>query len=212
LRFVSPTHQAPRRADPGEDGEVRTVELELKLIADIGLVGLPNAGKSTLLSRVTRARPKVADYPFTTLEPNLGIAALDGERTYVIADLPGLIEGAHEGKGLGLQFLRHVERTRVLVYLVDVASEDPAATLALLQREIAGYSEALAEKPNRVVLSKADLIPPEEHAGVAESRGLPGARLISAHTGEGLRDLLDDLWTLILADEAAIREEAADGG
>jgi GTP-binding protein len=154
----------------------------------------------------------VADYPFTTLEPNLGIAALDGERTYVIADLPGLIEGAHEGKGLGLQFLRHVERTRVLVFLIDAASEDPAGTLALLQREIAGYSEALAEKPNRVVLSKADLIPPEEHAGVAESRGLPGARLISAHTGEGLRELLDELWTLILADEAATRAEAADGG
>jgi GTP-binding protein len=211
-RFVSPTHQAPRRADPGEAGEQRTVELELKLIADIGLVGLPNAGKSTLLSRVTRARPKVADYPFTTLEPNLGIAALDGERTYVIADLPGLIEGAHEGKGLGLQFLRHVERTRVLVYLVDAASEDPAGTLALLQREIAGYSEALAEKPNRVVLSKADLIPPEEHAGLAESRGLPGARLISAHTGEGLGELLNELWALILAEEAATREEAVDGG
>jgi GTP-binding protein len=118
----------------------------------------------------------------------------------------------HEGKGLGLQFLRHVERTRVLVYLVDAASEDPAATLALLKREIAGYSEALAEKPNRVVLSKADLIPPEEHAGVAEQRGLPGARLISAHTGEGLGELLNELWTLILAEEAATRAEAADGG
>ncbi len=211
-RFASPTQQAPRRADPGEAGEERTVELELKLIADIGLVGLPNAGKSTLLSRVTRARPKVADYPFTTLEPNLGIAALDAERTFVIADLPGLIEGAHEGKGLGLQFLRHVERTRVLVFLIDAATEDPEGTLTLLRHEIAGYSEALAEKPHRVVLSKADLLPPEEHVSVAERAGLPGARLISAHTGEGLRDLLEDLWILILADEAATREEAADGG
>ena len=211
-RFVSATHQAPRRADPGENGEERTVELELKLIADIGLVGLPNAGKSTLLSRVTRARPKVADYPFTTLEPNLGIAALDAERTYVIADLPGLIEGAHEGKGLGLQFLRHVERTRVLVFLVDASSEDPAGTLALLEREIGGYSPALAEKPHRVVLSKADLLPPEQHAGHAASVGLPQARLISAHSGAGLRDLLEDLWGMILAEEAATREGAADGG
>ena len=211
-RFVSPTHQAPRRADPGEEGEEREVELELKLIADIGLVGLPNAGKSTLLSRVTRARPKVADYPFTTLEPNLGIAALDAERTYVIADLPGLIEGAHQGRGLGLQFLRHVERTRVLLFLVDASSEDPAGTLALLRREIAGYSAALAEKPYRVVLSKGDLLPPEEHAGAAERAGLPAARLVSAHSGAGLRDLLEDLWGMIVAEEAAARAEAEDGG
>jgi GTP-binding protein len=211
-RFVSPTHQAPRRADPGEEGEERHVELELKLIADIGLVGLPNAGKSTLLSRVTRARPKVADYPFTTLEPNLGIAALDAERTYVIADLPGLIEGAHEGKGLGLQFLRHVERTRVLVFLIDAASEHPAGTLALLRREIAGHSAALAEKPHRVVLSKADLLSPEQHAGWPAQVGLPEARLVSAHSGAGLNDLLEDLWTMILAEESAAREGAADGG
>ena len=196
-RFASPTHQAPRRADPGEEGTERTVELELKLIADIGLVGLPNAGKSTLLSRISRARPKIADYPFTTLEPNLGIISLEEHRTFVVADLPGLIEGAHEGRGLGLQFLRHVERTSVLLFLIDASSEDPAGTLALLRREIEGYSPALTEKPFLVALTKADLLPPEEHAGAAERLGVPGARLMSAHTGEGLRDLLEDLWRAI---------------
>ena len=211
-RFATPTHQAPRRADPGEGGGERHLELELKLIADIGLVGLPNAGKSTLLSRVTRARPKIADYPFTTLEPNLGIVALDVDRTFVIADLPGLIEGAHAGKGLGLQFLRHVERTRVLAFLVDATDEHPDATLALLEREITGYSDALAEKPRCVVLTKADILPPEDHAGAPARAGLPQARLISAHTGEGVRDLLEELWTLLAAGEAAEAGEDHVGG
>jgi GTP-binding protein len=196
-RFATATHQAPRRADPGEPGQELTIELELKLIADVGLVGLPNAGKSTLLSRVTRARPKIADYPFTTLEPNLGLVALDVERTFVLADLPGLIEGASQGKGLGLQFLRHVERTQVLVFLVDASGEDPAGTLALLEREIARYSPALAEKPRRVVLSKADLLAPEERADASERLGLPGARVVSAHTGLGVRELLEDVWSAI---------------
>jgi GTP-binding protein len=159
-----------------------------------------------LLSRISRARPKIADYPFTTLEPNLGIVALDPERSFVVADLPGLIEGAHQGKGLGLQFLRHVERTRLLVFLIDAASDDPAGTLALLRREIAGHSAALGEKPYRVALSKADLLAPESRAQAAERAGLPEARLLSAHSGEGLRELLEAMWAALAEATLAARE------
>ena len=196
-RFATSTNQAPRRADSGRPGEERWLELELKLIADIGLVGLPNAGKSTLLSRVTRARPRIASYPFTTLEPNLGIAVLDDERHMVVADLPGLIEGAHQGRGLGLQFLRHLERTRALTFLIDVTSEHPAHDLEVLERELSMHSAELMEKPRRVVLTKADLLSPEARAEAPARAGLPEARLISAHTGEGLRAVLEDLWPLI---------------
>ncbi len=209
--FATPTHQAPRRADPGEQGGQRELTLELKLIADVGLVGLPNAGKSTLLSRITRARPKIADYPFTTLEPNLGLVALDVSRTFMVADLPGLIEGASDGKGLGLRFLRHVERTRVLAFLVDAGTEDPRATLEMLEREIMTYGPALAEKPRVVVLSKADTLAPQDRAGWPAKVGLPQARLLSAHSGDGLRELLEDLWKHILAATQAETDSGEDG-
>jgi GTP-binding protein len=206
-RFATPTHQAPRHADPGEPGEERWLELELKLIADVGFVGPPNAGKSTLLSRVSRARPRIADYPFTTLEPHLGIVVLDEERQFVAADLPGLIEGAHRGRGLGLQFLRHVERTRAIAILVDASAEAPREQLAAVERELEQYSPALLAKPRLTVLTKADLLPPERHAEAAGAAGLPDAHLISAHSGEGVPALLEKLWKLIAtepADEPAL--------
>src|SRR5256886_10227941 len=159
--FVTSTHQSPREYQPGEDGQERNLELELKLIADLGLVGQPNAGKSTLLSVISAAHPKIADYPFTTLAPNLGVVQLSDGRTFVVADIPGIIEGAHEGKGLGLQFLRHIERTRLLAFLIPIDAMDWQAEYDQLRAEITAYSAELATKPFCVVFTKLDLLAEE---------------------------------------------------
>ncbi len=196
--FATPTHQSPREWEPGEQGVERNVELLLKLIADVGLLGEPNAGKSTLLSVISAARPKVADYPFTTLEPHLGVVGLSGHRTFVVADIPGIIEGAHAGKGLGLRFLQHVERTRMLAVLVPVDSPDPQATYDLLRREAALYSPDLASKPHVVVLTKGDLRAPHS-APRTEVRTDGGAPVveISAVTRQGVPELLELLWATL---------------
>ncbi len=209
--FVTATHRAPREWQPGEEGEARALELELKLIADVGLVGQPNAGKSTLLSVISAARPKIADYPFTTLAPNLGVVPLSGHRTFVVADIPGIIEGAHEGKGLGLQFLRHIERTRILAFVIPIDAMDLQAEYDQLRTEVAAYSPELAEKPHCVVYTKMDLWgddpPPELDA--------PGAfRVfsISAAARTGLDALLAGWWTQIHALRQAVapRREFSD--
>lgn len=192
--FATPTHQSPREWEPGEQGIERNIELLLKLIADVGLLGEPNAGKSTLLSVISAARPKVADYPFTTLEPHLGVVPLSGHRTFVVADIPGIIEGAHAGKGLGLRFLQHVERTRMLAVLVPTDSPDPQATYDLLRREAALYSPDLAAKPHVVVLTKTDLTTPHSPLPTIRTQGGAVAVGISAVTKQGLPELLELLW------------------
>ncbi len=193
-RFATPTHQSPREWEPGEFGEERNVELVLKLIADVGLLGEPNAGKSTLLSVISAARPRIADYPFTTLEPHLGVVALSDGRALVVADIPGIIEGAHAGKGLGLRFLQHVERTRLMAVLVPVDSHDPQAAYELLLREAALYSADLAAKPHVAVLSKLDLLPPGSRLPSIQTHGGAPVVAISAVTGAGLPELLETLW------------------
>jgi GTP-binding protein len=200
--FATATHQAPREYQPGEDGQERTLELELKLIADVGLVGQPNAGKSTLLATISAARPKIADYPFTTLSPNLGVVPLSDQRTFVVADIPGIIEGAHEGRGLGLQFLRHIERTRLLAFLIPVDSMDWQAEYDQLRREVAAYSEALAAKPHCVVFTKMDLLGDEDPPPI-EAADAFGVFAISAAARTGLGPLLDAWWRHLLAEKKA---------
>lgn len=198
-RFATSTHQAPREHEPGRPGEDKRLQLELKLLADVGLVGFPNAGKSTLISRISAARPKIADYPFTTLEPNLGVVDAGEGRTFVVADIPGLIEGAHRGQGLGIQFLRHVERTKVLAHLVDVSDasgRDPSGDFEIVLRELASYSEVLAAKPMIVVATKLDAAQDparlESLKHAAGARGLPFLA-ISSVTGEGVAALVHAL-------------------
>jgi GTP-binding protein len=196
-RFATPTHQAPREWEPGEEGEDRQIELVLKLIADVGLVGEPNAGKSTLLSVVSAARPRIADYPFTTLEPNLGVVGLSGHRSFVVADIPGIIEGAHEGRGLGLKFLQHVERTRVLAFMVPLDSPDPQAAYDALRREIRAYSEALHAKAHVVILSKRDLVPPDAPLPALVAPDASGVIAISSSSGRGIDELKEYLWEFV---------------
>lgn len=193
-RFASATRQVPRRWEPGAAGEERTVRLELKLLADIGLVGEPNAGKSTLLSRISRAEPKIAAYPFTTLTPNLGVVELSDYRSFVVADIPGIIEGAHDGRGLGHRFLRHIERTRALAILLPADGEDPAATLAGLRSELAEYSPGLAALPWAVVFSKMDLRAPGDRKPVVNAPGAWNSFYVSAVTGAGLDGFLEGCW------------------
>ncbi|MGF1660779.1 MAG: GTPase ObgE [Rubrimonas sp.] len=198
LHFKSSTNQAPRRANSGQPAIERTIWLRLKLIADAGLVGLPNAGKSTFLSAVSNARPKIADYPFTTLTPNLGVAAVD-EAELVIADIPGLIEGAHEGRGLGDQFLAHVERCGALLHLVDATSEDVAADWATIVEELEAYGAGLADKPRITALSKIDALDAETLASrraALEAAGAPQVRALSSASGWGVREALRALRAL----------------
>jgi GTP-binding protein len=219
-RFVSSTNRAPRRVEDGQPGEERLLHLEMKLLADAGLVGFPNAGKSTLISRISAARPKIADYPFTTLVPNLGLVRLDDDRSFVVADVPGLIEGAHQGHGLGDRFLRHVERTKVLLHVVDVSGasgRDPVADFETICEELRLFNPALAAKPQIVIANKIDALDDPERADRLEHHvrqlGLSFHRT-SGVTGEGLDAVLEETWRRIVAvrdvDTAAPPAPAAD--
>ena len=213
-RFVSSTNRAPRRAEPGEPGDERFLRLQLKLLADVGLVGFPNAGKSTLIARISAARPKIADYPFTTLTPNLGVVTLSGDRSFVVADVPGLIQGAHAGHGLGDRFLRHIERTKVLVHLVDVSGasgRDPVQDFDAILEELRLFDETVAAKPQIVAANKIDALDDpsrltrlERHVKTLD---LPFHR-VSGVTGEGIDGLLEAAWRRIAAGREAAAETA----
>jgi GTPase len=199
-QFATSTNRAPRRSDPGYPGEAWTLRLQLKLLADVGLVGYPNAGKSTLISRVSAAKPKIANYPFTTLTPHLGVVSLSDDRSFVVADVPGLIEGAHRGQGLGHQFLRHIERTKVLAYVVDVSSEsgrEPADDLTVIRHELELFRADLLERPQVVAANKIDAMDDPERLtrlrAKADEWGLP-VLTVSAVTGEGVPALLEAWW------------------
>ncbi|MDX8407867.1 MAG: GTPase ObgE [Mariprofundaceae bacterium] len=213
-RFATSTNRAPRYAQPGEEGEQAIRKLELKLMADVGLVGLPNAGKSTLLSRISNARPKIADYPFTTLKPKLGQVFMQDGDGFVVADIPGLIEGAHEGKGLGDRFLRHIERTAVLLHLVDASEadgKDIAEQIREVEAELVGYGESVSGKPRLLVLNKMDALQDEDQVEarkIVEAMGLP-CLSISAVSGEGVPELLYQVYERVLKQREAGKVEAA---
>ena len=208
-RFASSTNRAPRKTQPGEEGEIKDLRFELRLLADVGLVGFPNAGKSTLIARISAARPKIADYPFTTLTPNLGVVQLKGDRSFVVADVPGLIEGAHRGLGLGHQFLRHLERTKVLVHLVDVSGatgRNPVDDFETVRAELTLFDPAFAAKPQIVAANKIDAMDGEKGLKDLEKRAkklkLPFFR-ISGVTGEGVPALLEAAWKHLAAEREA---------
>jgi GTP-binding protein len=213
-QFKSSTNRAPRRANPGHPGEERWLWLRLKLIADVGLVGLPNAGKSTFLAAVSAAKPKVADYPFTTLHPNLGVVDLSPGERFVVADIPGLIEGASEGAGLGVRFLGHVERTAVLIHLVDGTQEDVGEAYRTVRAELEAYGHDLSEKPEIVALNKADALTPEARetakAALSEASGAE-VRVVSGASGEGVKALLRESWSKIRVTRAEEAEPEAAG-
>jgi len=195
--FATPTNQTPRYATNGKPGQERNIKLELKLIADVGLVGMPNAGKSTLISRCSAARPKIADYPFTTIEPVLGIVELSGFRRFVIADIPGLIEGAHDGAGLGHDFLRHIERTTIIVHILDIMPTDgsePAENYYAIRNELEQHSKILAQKPEIIVANKIDLDPDEKKVKELAEKLPQPIHPISAVTGSGIKELTELLW------------------
>lgn len=198
--FTSPTHQSPRYAQPGEEGIEEWKILELKLLADVGLVGFPNAGKSTLLASVTAAKPEIANYPFTTLTPNLGIVNYRDHRSFIMADIPGIIENAHQGKGLGYRFLRHIERNAVLLFLIPVDAEDIVREYTILVNELEQYNPELLDKPRFVTLSKSDLVDEEMKGWIRESlKNAPFSEyhFISAVSGEGIQELKDKLWQIL---------------
>jgi GTP-binding protein len=203
-RYSTPSNRTPREWEPGFPGQELEVTLELKLIADVGLVGLPNAGKSTLLSRISAARPKIADYPFTTLTPNLGIVRVNDTQSYVVADIPGLIEGAHEGKGLGIQFLRHIERTKILAILIDGSSETMDGDYRMLMHELKSYSPDLLKKKRLLVYTKLDLVQGKPKTLKSSLTGKVPALAISAVRGDGLDELIRLIGTELRASDPSV--------
>ncbi|MFA5833531.1 MAG: GTPase ObgE [Bacteroidota bacterium] len=198
--FRSPTNQAPRVCTPGDPGEEYHLELEMKLLADIGLVGFPNAGKSTLISTISAAKPKIADYPFTTLVPNLGMVYFQEGKSFVVADIPGLIEGAHEGKGLGIQFLKHIERTKALLYLIDCTSEDIKHDYKVLTHELKAFSKDLPKKKSIIAITKLDIADDELRKELKKLKFPKSVTVhfISAATNDGISDLVEAMWKLVL--------------